>query len=221
MIAIAEETPYGPVVVAKPGSRRRLSREQLNRALKASNTLTVVVKGHLAIEALLGLAISEALPVPRRIEIERLGFALKVDLAVGLGLLPDDLRAPYAKINNVRNSFAHGTKTRFERREARELYNAWPPGIQKAGAIRFEDFKTPLDVLRDAIAVAVVLLESTITEMRDNKVRSREWAKLVAEALDQSEEASAARNRYRDTREKRVEGEVAAERERRAAAGEL
>jgi hypothetical protein len=88
---------------AKQG-RRPLSREQLEIALGSDDALTVVLKGHLAIEALLDLAISEVLRQPHRLEVQRLGFALKVDLAVALGIVPDEVRGPLVKINTLRNA---------------------------------------------------------------------------------------------------------------------
>jgi hypothetical protein len=205
---------------AKRG-RRRLSREQLEVALGSDDALTVVLKGHLTIEALLDLAISEVLLQPHRLEVQRLGFALKVDLAVALGIAPDEVRGPLVKINTLRNGFAHGSRTNLTKRDARELFNTWPTHIQSAGGTRFESFETPLDTLRDSLWVAVWVLETRITAFRDDKTRGKVLAEMVEEVLGPREERQRRAGRYLVERDARIEAEVIAARERRAAEGDL
>jgi hypothetical protein len=107
------------------------------------------------------------------------------------------------------------------KRDARELFSTWPAHIQSAGGTRLESFETPLDTLRDSLWVAVWVLETRITAFRDDKTREKVLAEMVEEVLGPREERQRRTGRYVTERDARIEAEVRAARERRAAEGDL
>ena len=73
-------------------SRLPPSEVELLDALKEADLLVTAVRGHQFLEALMNLAISEALVNPHAVEVERLAYPLKVDLAVALSMIPEECR---------------------------------------------------------------------------------------------------------------------------------
>ncbi|RSL31570.1 hypothetical protein D7Z54_20245 [Salibacterium salarium] len=64
-----------------------------------------IIKGHLVIENQLNQLLSLDLKYPN--EIPNLYFKAKVELLVALGVLKKEYKAPYLKLNAIRNRYAH------------------------------------------------------------------------------------------------------------------
>lgn len=56
-------------------------------ALLSVDPVSIVIRGHITLEMYLSYLISQALPAPHSVELDRLSFAFKVDLAISLCLL--------------------------------------------------------------------------------------------------------------------------------------
>jgi hypothetical protein len=66
--------------------------------------------------------IAEMLNAPHALDVASLSAALKIDLAVALGIIRDDDASIFRKINSIRNTFAHSSRTEVRRdRRARLL----------------------------------------------------------------------------------------------------
>ena len=72
--------------------------------VNGSDLLSVIVRGHQFVETAVNAMISEALPAPHEVEIGRLTFGLKVDLAASLRLIQAESRPLYMAVNRLRNS---------------------------------------------------------------------------------------------------------------------
>jgi hypothetical protein len=80
--------------------------------------------------------IAEMLNAPHALDVASLSAALKIDLAVALGIIRDDDASIFRKINSIRNTFAHSSRTEFGETDARDFCNAWPPSLGTSGRFR-------------------------------------------------------------------------------------
>lgn len=199
-------------------SLRRLSESELEQLLESDDPFTLAVKGSVAVEAVLDIAISEALPNPHLMEIRALKPALKLDLAVALGLIPSDVRAALQRLNRIRNEFAHENKEEFTTRDARQLRDLWPVRMREVSPSAF-DVDPPLGVLRSSLGIAVFLFEARVTEIRDDKVRQTALSHMVKEALLPYKDRPVTDDGK--SRTERLEEEVARARAERQERGEL
>ncbi|HEY3128874.1 MAG TPA: hypothetical protein VGL91_05410, partial [Acidobacteriota bacterium] len=119
--------------------------QELCEIVNVNDAMAVVIRGHQAMQAILDSAIAAALPGPHAIELHRLSFSLKVDLAIGLQLAHQDLRLPLLAFNRLRNSFAHDPAAALTEKETAELTQAFSD--------RLRSFFTSMKVGTDNIEV--------------------------------------------------------------------
>ena len=93
--------------------------------ISSEDTLAVVIRAHLYLEHWLNLLIEECLPEPGAIEIERQSFSFKVDLAVGLGVLPQTLKQPLLGVNSFRNRLAHDIEAQISQTDIDRLFKSF------------------------------------------------------------------------------------------------
>ncbi len=67
--------------------------------------LGMVLRSHLAVEAVLNATLKSA--APELNELDRLRFLQKVDVCIALGRFGMHLRRPFEIANKIRNRFAH------------------------------------------------------------------------------------------------------------------
>ena len=72
-----------------------------------SSTLTVLLKGHLWVEHVVTQALEVSLADSAHLNVERMSFAAKLDLALAAGALAPKLGPPLKRINRLRNDAAH------------------------------------------------------------------------------------------------------------------
>jgi hypothetical protein len=72
-----------------------------------ANTLEVVIRGHLWIESLLNRLIEIEAADPAALDLERMGFRQKVDIAHAFGLLHPTDAVALRGLNRLRNTLAH------------------------------------------------------------------------------------------------------------------
>jgi hypothetical protein len=106
------------------GSDPRWPPDELE-ALANESEFTLAIKGHQAMVQVLDLAIGEVLHKPHSLEIAKLSSALKIDLAVALGIVAEDDGATLRKLNAIRNAFAHDSESAFGEDQARDFFNSW------------------------------------------------------------------------------------------------
>jgi len=198
---------------------------ELLKELSSKDAFVAVVRGHQFLESLMNLAISEALPVPHTVEVFRLTFPLKVDLAVALRVIPQECRAGYLKINTLRNRFAHDRTASLSRRAAREAYNALSVRMREAFGHESDSTAEPASLVRRCIQILFVVLEISVTSMRDERVRQRAVLDLADETHQRVSKRWAvtddADDPYLARVNERIENRVNEERARRQALGDL
>lgn len=210
---------------------------QLRRAVNSRSTSQAIVKGVSCPDGIMNATISEALPRAHRIEMGRLSFEFRVDLAIALGLLDPSDRAALLKIYKYRSTFAHSPDARLTSRQARDVYNLIPPKTRSflgSARKRFEDFTSPRQFLAECLAVYFIMWESTIVRLRDRVARDHILAQIVREELESSRADRESRldsktregiekflQQRQSEREVRIEQFVEAERKRRNALGQL
>ena len=69
-------------------------------------------------------ALEERLPRADKIELHRVGFLLKVDFLISLGVLTPQMRHLFELVNTVRNRFAHDPYASFTEDDATKVKNA-------------------------------------------------------------------------------------------------
>ena len=75
--------------------------------VQGEDPLAVIIRGHLYVESVLTQLIEEFLAEPSAIEVERLSFKTKVELALAVGAPIEELRTPLTELNRLRNKLAH------------------------------------------------------------------------------------------------------------------
>lgn len=99
--------------------------------LEQEDILGLVVRGHLYIEVRLTDLIEQALHEPEKLNLAKKSFALKVELAVAMGVIHEPLEAPLTLLNNLRNRLSHRIEAEIARSDAEAIYKALPVGLQR------------------------------------------------------------------------------------------
>ena len=116
--------------------------------------------------------IYEALPNPEAIDLTRLGFPLKVDLAIALRLLLLEEKPAYIVLNKLRNRLAHDLDVEIGRTEEIELFHAMGSMQRLSLSNRSpDDFQFP-DLLRRVIAVLFVSTEVALQKLIESKAET-------------------------------------------------
>ena len=140
--------------------------------LAREDDLGLVVKAHLHIEHQLSEFISAYMSASDNCDWSRVGFAAKLEVALGLGL-PIHLRKPLEAVGRLRNSFAHNLTYSQAEVDAVALYNGLP-------AMLHAEVKEKYKQLRGA-------------ELRPSKLSNRDLLVIVLLNLRQAIQASVAR----------------------------
>jgi hypothetical protein len=128
---------------------------QLLQCVRSRDELTLVVRGHLCLEAALNLLLAHA--VPEGLDhLEYLGFAGKVDLAIAMGQVPMQLREAWLGVNKIRNRFAHNLDATLDEASVAAMYPIGPPGDALVG-IRGAP-RRPGASLRSQLAFVIAML---------------------------------------------------------------
>jgi hypothetical protein len=82
------------------------------------------MRGHLYVESRLIQLIEDALPDPGAIDLSRLSFRIKLDLAVALKLISETNKLGYIQLNALRNQMAHNVDAEPTKIDEKRLYQA-------------------------------------------------------------------------------------------------
>lgn len=117
-----------------PRRQRRVpDHAEISNLLWAGDELTAVLKTHLALEAVLHDVVRRHTREKlggRLDEIDNLRFPALLDVAIALGAIPPDFRAPWREINSLRNQLAHDLDARITTERARRLYKVLPEDMR-------------------------------------------------------------------------------------------
>jgi hypothetical protein len=106
--------------------------EQFLDAISREDNLGAIIRGHLHVESKLIQLIESALPEPGAIDLGRLQFPTKLELAVALGLITEDEKRGLAALNSLRNKLAHNVHYELVEMDQRQLFNALPKTVREA-----------------------------------------------------------------------------------------
>jgi hypothetical protein len=113
------------VTMANRRRLRAVDTEEFNRALEAGDDLTMIVMGHVHLEALLNVSLARVVPEGLDL-VESLPFNSRVDLAIAFGRLGMDVRDAWRMVYALRNRFAHDFRATLSDDDAKALRAAIP-----------------------------------------------------------------------------------------------
>jgi hypothetical protein len=151
--------------------------QQFFNDLTREDDLGLVVKAHLHIEHQLADFIQTAMSSPDKCDWTRVGFAAKLEIALGLGL-PEHMRKPLEAVGKLRNAFAHNLRYSQAQVDAAALYNGLPAllhaGVKETyRSLRGADLKPSSLSNRDLLVIMLLSLRQAI---RAEVVRGRSAA---------------------------------------------
>ena len=85
----------------------------ISESLRVEDHLGVIIRGHLYVESKIIELIENALPDPGAIDLTRLNFPTKLELASALRVFDESNKRPYSALNSLRNRLAHRFDTPF------------------------------------------------------------------------------------------------------------
>jgi len=194
--------------------------KRLLRCVNSVDRVGLVIKTHQLLDTLLTLLISEAVERPRAVEVCRISVPLKIDLVVALGWLPPESRPLVKKLTAIRNRFAH-QRTRFSKADARDLFNTLSASHRSQLGRHFEQYESPLTVLRECFTVSFLELQWLVIRSRDSKAEGKALSKMAKEAISMHPEHVRARERYGADRRRTIQAIVLADRAEREKSGRL
>jgi hypothetical protein len=168
----------------------------VTKSLYAEDPLGVVIRGHLYVESRLIQLIEQALPEPGAIDLTRLNFSTKMDLAVALGLLSEGDKRPYAALNALRNRVAHNAEIEIDEADERQLQKALTAqqrDAQKNHEGRFSG--KPFPILRASVLALVTHSLGKLLRERINRAFNPTPEAEAAAAELALEQPRPARNR--------------------------
>lgn len=156
-----------------------LTTDELVAIVDANDDAVASIRGQVAIEDALSEVFAHALPSADELELERVSFALKVDLAIALGVLHSSSRALFMKLHAVRNRFAHKATAVLEAKDFSEIRNSMSDFHRKMLGQELDSAKTPRDALRLGTIAA---LNEARGSARGLKVKKIEYEVLLEES---------------------------------------
>jgi hypothetical protein len=91
--------------------------------LNANDPLAMVVRAHLYVESILNRRIERLLVKKGRLNVVKLKFEMKLNIAASFGAIPDEDYPALKKLNDFRNGFAHNLEKQLTEEDERDLYN--------------------------------------------------------------------------------------------------
>ncbi|MBS4204024.1 hypothetical protein [Lederbergia citrea] len=134
--------------------------ESLIKHVNADDPLQIVIRCHLIVESKLIKLIELSLENKNELDVEKLNFPTKVNLAFALGCIEEKYLKPVLlNINSLRNKFAHNIKYELSENDVMKLYNK-NPSLELVLEKGFKE-RSLLDRLRAAIAMTFIELDVT------------------------------------------------------------
>jgi len=100
--------------------------ETLKKRIRDEDPAQAIIQAHLHLDHVVSQMLSEAVPFPRHLQLDRTGFNQKLQLVAAMGLLAPNLLAPIKVINSIRNRIAHKLDYSVNSADAAKLRSAVP-----------------------------------------------------------------------------------------------
>ena len=160
--------------------------QEFRRIVNASDEAVISIRGHVAIESALSELIAHALPSAHEVELERVSFPLKIDLAIGLRAIHPESRQLFLTLNKVRNRFAHKATAILEEKDLAEIKNSMSAFHRKIVGEHFESTKTPRDALRIGTVAAFYEAKAAADHLLTRKIEKEEMLKEIEVLLEET-----------------------------------
>ncbi|CJV76078.1 Uncharacterised protein [Streptococcus pneumoniae] len=121
---------------------------------KGEDELQVILRGHLYLEHELEKSLRLELVEPDYILTNRFMFTSKVNLAVGLGLLPKSRKKIYEKLNSIRNNYAHQLDFKITEKHLNDVVSCMDEEVKKRYSGSSE--KTLLENMKNVISALLM-----------------------------------------------------------------
>lgn len=158
-----------------------LSDEEFHKIVTATDLLTLGVRGHSAIDLTLRRFLSESLPESDEVELDRLSFALKLDLVVALRGLRSESRPLYQKLNQLRNRLAHHATVSFAENDAQALIACFSEHQKTLARHHLATHSSPLAAVKLAVVIGYFEIEAAVEAVINRKLRARALVEEIDE----------------------------------------
>lgn len=152
-------------------------KEHLQRDIESDDLLGAVLRSHLWVENEMIRTIRESLPLPDLIDLDRLSFPSKIELASALGIIPIEDMSAYRNLNALRNKLAHRFNSEVTEEDERSLVGSLSSKsreIADGSVVGSErDFPT---MLQASLATMIIRLQVSYRQIMRGKEENREAA---------------------------------------------
>ena len=159
-----------------------LTLEQIQALSKTGDVFRYAVVGFSAVETALEELLIESLVTSHGVELSRLSVELKLDLAIGLGVIGRKSKPLMMKLSKVRNFYAHEFAVDAEYCPVAELKSCFSPRQRLLAGKYFAAADTFREGLRVAFITAYYDVVGAIDGLKKRK-KDRAAALLHAEAV--------------------------------------
>lgn len=132
--------------------------DKAEERVKSGDEWQQIVQAHLHLDHVVTLFLSEELKRPDVINIDRMAFLQKLQLAQAMGLLPDEVVSTVEQVNALRNLIVHNLNFNLTKKEVKDLANATPKYLRDAALKEKGREKGPIR-LWEILYVLIVQLE--------------------------------------------------------------
>jgi hypothetical protein len=158
-----------------------LSNKELEALLTPEEPMLVIIKSHQLLESSLILAISESLPVRHQLELSRLSFPLKVDLAIALKMVALDSKPLWVFFNKLRNDFAHKSEANLTPSVESKLRSALSarhaPVFDKVA----RSLRLPLGYIKAVVIILFTELRHSFDCLREQQMANEVMNEMITE----------------------------------------
>jgi hypothetical protein len=159
----------------------------LKRRVRDDDLAQAFIQTHLYLDHVISLTISENIPHPRQLQLDRAGFSQKLQLSAALGLLGPAFVAPIKVINSIRNKIAHQLEYEVQPTDEAKLRSV----LGKHAAVEPDGTATPTPELLRILAVMVDLQRQERAYERIMRDRAISNARIVLDGIILDEEPPA------------------------------
>lgn len=141
----------------------------------------IVVTGHVALDRMIEICISESLPNPAALDLERIPFSQKLALSVALGILEEASMPAYKVLSALRNRVAHDLVLALDKQTSLDLRNCLS-AAQRTG-LSSSPTSEPLAMVREIISALYSELRAALEQRRERRLRAQAYNDMTSEAL--------------------------------------
>lgn len=124
----------------------------LKKRVRDDDCSQAFIQAHLYLDHVVTKLLSESVRFPRYLQLDRTGFAQKLQLVLALGLLPPEFVASIKVVNSIRNKIAHQLDYVVQPADDAKLRSTLPKGadLEDDGtAMKLPDLLRLLTVMAD------------------------------------------------------------------------